>query len=122
MLDVKLDEETGIAILTPDAPLSEADFDYAARRIDDHIERVGHLEGLAITTRHFPGWESFGGMVNHLRFIRDHHKAIAKVALVTDSPIGKLGEKVASHFVAAEVRHFAFDDYKEAETWLRTAS
>ncbi len=52
----------------------------------------------------FTGWESFGALVAHFRLIRDHHKYVSKVAVVTDSTLVKLIESLASHFVAAEVR------------------
>jgi hypothetical protein len=119
MLEVKIDDTTGIAILSPDAALSREDFEYAARRVDDYVEASGPLKGLIINTRNFPGWKSFGSLLSHLRFVREHHKDVARVAMVTDSTIGELAEKVADHFVAAEVRHFAFDDFKDAEQWVQ---
>ena len=50
--------------------------------------------------------------MTHLRFLRDHHKHIKKVAgrLVTDSPFGDAAEHIASHFVAAEIKHFPAGD------------
>ncbi|MBS3803038.1 MAG: STAS/SEC14 domain-containing protein [Oleiphilaceae bacterium] len=118
MLHVKIDDTTGIATLSPDAALSQEDFEYAAQRIDAHIEKSGPLKGLIINTRHFPGWKSFGSLISHLRFFREHHKDVAKVAVVTDSSIGEVSEKVTDHFLEAEVRHFPFDDLKEAEEWI----
>lgn len=35
----------------------------------------------------FPGWESFAALVSHMRFVRDHHRSIGKVAAVSDSII-----------------------------------
>lgn len=118
MLEVKLDETTGIATMSPDKAFSEVDFEYAARRVDDYLEKYGKLKGIIISTRHFPGWESFGAMLSHFRFVRDHHRQVPKVALVTDSPAGWLGDKIADHFVAAEVRRFAFKDLKDAQQWI----
>ncbi len=78
----------------------------------------GKLDGLIIHTKDFPGWESFGDMVAHFRFVRDHHTRIEKVALVTDVQIGELAPHIASHFVAAEVRHFDFDELDAAVDWV----
>lgn len=118
MLEVKLDETTGIATMSPDNALSEVDFEYAARRVDDYLDKHGKLKGIIISTQDFPGWESFGAMLSHFRFVRDHHRQVTKVALVTNSPIGVLSDKIADHFVAAEVRHFAFKDIKDAQQWI----
>lgn len=118
MLEVKIDDTTAIAILSPDAALSQEDFEYAAQRIDDYVEKSGPLKGLIINTRNFPGWKSFGSLLSHLKFVREHHKEVAKVAMVTDSAIGEVSEKVTDHFLEAEVRHFPFDDLKDAEEWI----
>ena len=45
-------------------------------------------------------------MVNQFRFVRDHHKRIKKIGVVTDSHLGDVAEHLASHFVSAEIRHF----------------
>ena len=76
------------------------------------------LRGLIIHTREFPGWDSFGAMVGHMRFVRDHHERIGKIALVTDSAVGDLAETIGGHFVVATVRHYDFDDRDSAREWM----
>ena len=44
--------------------------------------------------------------------------SIDKVAIVTDSFFGDLAEKIGSHFVAAKIRHFSFNDLARAEEWI----
>ncbi len=118
MLESKLDENRGIITLYPVDELREADFEYAARQTDKFLEKGGEIKGVIINARDFPGWESFNAMVTHFRFIRDYQEKIPKVALVTDSAVGKVGEIVADHFVAAKIRYFSFDDLKDAERWI----
>ena len=58
-------------------------------------------------------------MIAHLRFVRDHHRHIKKIALVTDSAVGDVAEHLVSHFVSAEIRHFpanALDTAKQRIT------
>ncbi|MDX1635033.1 MAG: STAS/SEC14 domain-containing protein [Marinobacter sp.] len=119
MMDIIMDEEKGIAVLSPSDALTREDFEMAAQRVDDYLEKRGELNGMIISTRRFPGWKSFGALLTHLRFIRQHHREMPKVAIVTDSALGELGEHVADHFVSAEVRHFDFDAYKDAERWIQ---
>jgi hypothetical protein len=57
-------------------------------------------------------------MAAHLRFVRDHHKHIKKVGLVTDSALGKVAERLASHFVSAEIRHFPAARLEAAKQWV----
>ncbi|MND00808.1 hypothetical protein D3C83_195480 [compost metagenome] len=57
-------------------------------------------------------------MAAHFRFVRDHHKRIRKVGLVTDSALGDVAERLASHFVAAEIRHFPAGKLEAAKMWV----
>jgi hypothetical protein len=118
MLNVELDEVNGIATLIPNGALSEKDFESASSIIDPYIEKYGHLKGLIISTKIFPGWESFGSLIEHFKFVKEHHKKVRHVALVTDSVLGDFGEKVADHFVSAEIKHFAFDELTNAQSWI----
>ncbi len=118
MLNVELDEETGIAILIPDGALSESDFMNASTLIDPYIEKSGKLKGLIIWVKAFPGWESFASMIKHFNFVKEHHRKVSHVALVTDSVLGDFAEKIVEYFVAAEIRHFPFNELDNAQSWI----
>ncbi len=122
MLDVKLDENLNIARLMPSGPLAVADFEAAAKQIDPLIEKRGKLAGLLIYTEHFPGWESFGAMAQHFKFIRDHHRHVKRIAFVTDSSIGDIAKHLGSHFISAEIRTFSYSELEAAEHWLSQSS
>jgi hypothetical protein len=118
MLTTTLDEQRRIAILEPDGRLSESDFRSAAAIIDPFIERAGHIRGLIIHTRSFPGWESFPAMLSHLTFIREHHKKVPRIAFVTDSVLRNLAETIGKHFVSADIKSFRYQDMGPAITWI----
>lgn len=118
MLSVTIDETNGIAILEPDGPLSKNDFESATRIIDPYIEKNGQLNGLIIHTESFPGWDSFAALTSHLKFVKEHHKSISRVALSTDSVVGNFGETIASHFVNAEIKLFSFQELEQAKDWV----
>jgi hypothetical protein len=122
MIEHYLDTENAVLYVSPQAALQQADFARLAQAIDPFIALHGSLNGLLVETPHFPGWESFGAMIRHFRFVRDHHRQIRRVALVTDSAIGELAEHLASHFVAAEVRHFPAAERDTASAWLVTGA
>ncbi len=117
MLKIKLDKKRGIAFLEPVETLSKEDFEKAAAVIDPYIEKNGKLHGIIIHVKSFPGWDSFGALIRHLKFIKNHHRKIARIALATDSPIGSFAEHITSHFVNAEIRHFPFDRILDAQEW-----
>ncbi|EKF73525.1 hypothetical protein A11A3_13345 [Alcanivorax hongdengensis A-11-3] len=116
-MKVEYDEARNVARLFPEGTLSREDFQAAAATIDPHIEEHAGLAGLVIATESFPGWDSLGALVAHLRFVHEHHRQIARVALATDSAVGEIADKVGAHFVSAQVRHFPFADLAAATDW-----
>ncbi|MCX7892812.1 MAG: STAS/SEC14 domain-containing protein [Burkholderiales bacterium] len=120
MIHFELLRDRGILVVTPTGPLEQADFELLAREVDPYIAAHGRLAGLMIYAKSFPGWESFGALVSHLRFVGGHHRRIARVAAVTDSGFLTIVPKVVAHFVSAEVRHFDFDAKDRALAWLET--
>ena len=110
--------DRGILIVTPEGPLEKADFEVIGREVDPYIEAQGQLNGLLISAKSFPGWKDFAALVSHLRFVKNHHQKIQKVAAVTDSGFLSILPHIANHFVAAEVKHFDFRDKDRALEWL----
>jgi hypothetical protein len=121
MLKHQLDETNGILVISPQGPLAADDFKALSAEVDPFIERTGELRGLMIEAEAFPGWDGFGGLTAHLRFVRDHHRSIRRVAVVSDSAVLSHLPQLASHFVAAEVRHFPAAERAAALDWLRSA-
>ena len=118
MIEHTLDSAHSILYVRPKSSLEEDDFVQLAKTVDPYIEETGDLAGLIIETPSFPGWKSLGAMATHFRFVRDHHKHVKKIALVTDSALGDLGEHLASHFVSAEIRHFSAGELEAAKQWI----
>ena len=121
-MQIELDKELNIAIVSPSDALSENDFKEIAKVIDPQITEVGKLNGLVIHTQSFPGWESITSMISHFKFVNNHHAKISKVALVSDSKLTGVMEKVAPHFVSAKIQTFSYDNLNEAKTWVTTAT
>ena len=118
MIEHRLDKADSILYVRPTSKLEEGDFVQLAKTVDPHIEERGNLAGLIIEVTSFPGWESLGAMAGHFRFVRDHHRQIKKIGVVTDSPLGNVAEHLASQFVAAEIRHFPAGELEAAKQWV----
>ena len=121
MLEHRLDAARSILYLRPSGPLRKEDFAQLAATVDPHIEAKGGLAGILLDIKAFPGWESIGAMAAHFRFVREHHRKVKKIAIVTDASIGALGEKLASHFVAAAIKHFPAGQVQAAEQWITSS-
>ena len=120
MIQHELQSDNGILVLKPLGPLEAEDFTAISRDADAYIESHGLLNGLMIVGEKFPGWEDVQGFVAHLRFVRDHHQKIKKVALVIDSKFFEFVPRLVDHFVSAEVKHFDSGDQKSALEWLNS--
>ena len=119
MISHELLRDDGILIVTPEGRLEAGDFESLAVEIDPYIEENGPLAGLMIYVESFPGWDDFAALVSHLRFVREHHRKIAKVAAVTDSKVMSIAPRIVAHFVSAEIKHFDYADRAAALAWLR---
>jgi len=118
MIEHSLDTVHSILYVRPKSALEQGDFEQLAKTVDPYLGETGELAGLIIDAPAFPGWESLGAMAAHFRFVRDHHKRIKKVGLVTDSALGNVAERLASHFVSAEIRHFSASELEAAKLWV----
>lgn len=120
MLKYKLLLDESILIVNPEVPLETNDFAELNRAINPYLEEVEKLQGLMIYTELFSGWDNFAAFLSHVKFTTEHHQKIQKVADVTDSGFLSTMPRVASHFVQAEIRHFALDEKDAALYWLKS--
>ena len=118
MLDITLDKKEAIVTLEPHDALNKEDFDIAVKVIDPFIKKHGKLDGLIIYTESFPGWEDFAALSRHITFVKNHHQKIKRLAFVTNFPVGSFAETIASYFVKAEIKNFAFEQLDEAKAWI----
>jgi hypothetical protein len=118
MIKCELLRDKGIAIISPEGELEAGDFTALAGLIDPFIAEKGKLTGLLIDAPSFPGWESFGALVEHIRFVRDHHRKVGRVAAVSDSTFLKVAPRIASHFAQPEIKTFAGHEKAQALAWL----
>lgn len=112
------DTEHSILYIRPTASLGKEDFVQLAATVDPYIEETGGLSGVIIEVQAFPGWENVGAFISHFRFVKEHHKLVRKIAVVTDSAVGSAAQSLASHFVSAEIKQFAAGDVEAAKKWI----
>jgi SpoIIAA-like len=119
MLDFELLRDAGVLIVAPREALSAEDFRAVSRTVDPYIGENGKLTGVLIEAPSFPGWDSFGALTEHMRFIRDHHRKIERVAAVTDSTNLSLAPKIAKQFAHPEFKVFKSEEGADALAWLQ---
>jgi hypothetical protein len=70
-----------------------------------------------IHARAFPGLENLGALVRHVRFVRDYHRHVSRIALAADSKLASVAPRIAEHFVQAEVKVFGYEELEKAIAW-----
>jgi len=120
MINYRIMEAEGILVLEPKSALSATDFRDLTVSVDTYLAEHQSLHGMLIHAQNFPGWESFAGLSAHLKFVREHHRKIERIAFVTDSPLGTVAPTLAKHFVSAQIRRFAYSEFEEALLWLKS--
>lgn len=117
MLKISEDEARNCLVLEPSGKLDESDFNALTARFNAWVNERDRIPNLVIHAREFPGWSDFSALVGHLKFIRDHHRMIEKVALVSDARALDIAPRIARHFVRADIRHFPEDQLEAALDW-----
>ncbi|MFG2859225.1 STAS/SEC14 domain-containing protein [Streptomyces sioyaensis] len=113
----RLVPETQVLVAEIQQPLRAQDFDALTLTVDSSLEAHEELTGVVFHAREFPGWENAGSLLRHVRFVRDHHRKVRRVALAADSKLAGLVPHLANHFVRAEVRRFGYDELDDAVAW-----
>lgn len=109
--------DVGVLVIEVSGVLRAQDFDALALTADTWIEAHGDLPGVVIHARAFPGWENLGSLLRHLRFVRDHHRKVKRIALAAGGNLFGLAPRVAEHFVEAQVKTFDYEALESAIEW-----
>ena len=118
MIQHEMHHDRGVLIVKPQGPLEKEDFATLSREADSYIASHGALDGFMICAAKFPGYKNARGLISHLRFVRDHHRNIKKVAFVSDSRFYEIASRVVSRCVRPEVKHFTFQYQTSALDWI----
>jgi len=118
MLYVEVDEKYSVVILEPHGSLSKSDFISAAERLAPYLEIPGAIKGIIIHVKFFPAWDSFAALVAHLKFVKEHHKKVSRVAFSTDAVGADVVSALAEHFAHADIKVFTFKEIELAKAWI----
>lgn len=112
-------QSLGVLVLQPKGALQMEDFVKLAEKVDHYLLNHERLHSVVIHSKDFPGWTNFSALLSHLRFVRQHHEKVEKIALVTDTALADAAKVILEHFIKAELKHFAYSDYSNALAWAQ---
>ena len=94
-----------------------------AKAVDPHIEATGGLAGPILEAPAFPGWESFGAMVNHLRFSQRSSQARKENRSRNGLPPGRCRRAFdVTLCVSGDEDHFPARQRVAARQWIMNGS
>lgn len=118
MLRITDDRERHCLILEPTGSLTRSDLDRLRETFDRVVAETDRAPSLVVHSASFPTWADLGALARHLRFIREHHKMVPRVALVSDARVLDAAPLIARRLVAAEIRHFPDKHLPAALDWV----
>lgn len=122
MLKTDLRTRENIVIIEPDALITTPQIKELAAQVDAYINETDRVPNLVIHTKSIPFWASFDALSEHLKFVKNHHSLVRKVAIVSDSKLFWLAKTIVCHFVGATVRRFPEMALDDAIAWAQVES
>ena len=117
MLNIEIKDRANIVIVTPDGAITAADIDRMTEEINNYINNHDRVPNLVIHTMSIPYWSNFKAMEKHLKFVKNHHQIVKKVAIVSDSKLLWLAKTIVDRFTGANVRRFTVEALDDAVAW-----
>ncbi len=112
-------DNSGVLLVDVSDTLRKHDFEELSSAADAWIEVHGKLTGLVVHAREFPGWQNVDAMLSHLRFVREHHRKVDRVAVASDARIASIAPALAERFSTADVKSFDYDSLDSAISWAK---
>lgn len=117
MIDIEIKRAENVFVLKPEGSISAGDFRSVATTIDEYINDHDAVPRLVFQLGQLPLWQDLDAMAAHFHLVRDHHKVIPRVAVVTDNALLALLRPVIDVFTGAKVRRFPSDALDDAINW-----
>lgn len=118
MLRITDDRARHCLILEPTGSLSRGDLDRLSEVFDAVVAATDRAPNLVIHAKSFPSWSDLGALARHLRFIRQHHRMVGRVAFVSDARALDVAPALARRLISAELRHFPESELDAALAWV----
>lgn len=114
----RLNRRKGVLTIKPKGELDRGQFELITREVDSYLKGRHRLNGVLLEAAHFQGWQNFAALSTHLKFIKNHHRSVEKIAVVTGDAVMNVIPRIAEHFIRAEVKVFKAAQRSQALHWL----
>lgn len=98
--------------------MTAEDFVQLSSMMDSYLKDHEKLKGFVIETLSFPGWKNIDAFIAHVKFIKNHHAKIQKIAIVTNSKFAVIGKNTIGLLVKPEIKQFPYGQVELAKQWI----
>jgi hypothetical protein len=117
MINIDIKERENIFVLTPDGAIGADDIAAVNEQVNTYINTCDRIPNLVVRASSLPHWKDFQALAAHFKFIKNHHKVVKKVAIVSDSSLIWLIRPIVNQFTGAKVRRFPERAFDDAVNW-----
>ena len=117
MIEIDIRERENVFILTPNSPISVEHIEACREAIDNYINEYDRIPNLVFKATEFPFWKGFHAVAAHFKLVKNHHKLVKKVAVVSDSTLISVARVFVDQFTNARVRRFPANAFDDAVNW-----
>jgi len=119
MINVDVKNKMNLIVASPMGAMAEDDIKVFGNTIDNYINEHDRVPNLVFRVETLPHWNSFSALIHHIRLVKNHHRIIAKVAIVSDSSIMSFVQPIADHLTEAKIRQFSERALDDALNWAQ---
>ena len=116
MLDFQPNDEQAVAHVRLHGSIAENEYSQFLPRLEAFIERHGRIRVL-LDLRGFDGWEDVSAFWQHVLLVKDHHRAVRRIAIVGERTWERVIAELVPRLAGVEGRYFDAASLDDAEIW-----
>jgi hypothetical protein len=121
MIGFDIQDNGHIIRAVPHGKITETDIaDRIGPQVDELLRRKGRLNGVLVDARDFEGWADFAAFAAHVKFIRDHHEMVDRIAIVNSGENRDFLTRLFDMVPDISFRFFSEKEENKARRWLES--
>ncbi len=121
MIEIDIRKSENLFVMSAEGAVGAADFKSLGEAIDGYINEHDEIPSLVFRLNGLPHWKDLGALIAHFRLVKDHHRIIPKVAIVSDSGALAVIRPFVDQFTGAKIRRFPSNAFEDAVNWAAMA-
>jgi hypothetical protein len=108
-----------IIVVTPKNSIKAENIESFKNQVNKYINTHDVIPNFVFRINSVPYWANFRALQEHFQFVKNHHKLVKKVAIISDSPTVTIMRSLVNFFTDASVRRFSEKAFDDAINWAQ---